>query len=257
MKAIKSSKPKKEPLRRRRAISKRPKMTFHIVSLIPESVESYVTSSILGRAIEDGYVAVKTYAIRDYSTDKWRRADRPPYGGGPGMVIEPEPVLRAIAAAVKGRKAYRIIFTTPRGERFTTAVAARYAAEAATHDGDGAKRERPIKDVVIVCGRYEGIDARVREVYPMEEVSIGEYVLTGGELVALVIMDSTVRQIPGVLGNFDSREEARVSTDYIYTRPESFKWKGKTFTVPEVLRSGDHAAMDAWKLAQEAKRRQE
>lgn len=253
MKPIKSSTAKK-PLRRRRPVAKTPRITFHVVTLFPESLTSYVETSILGRAITDGYVAVKTYGIRDFSTEKWNRVDRPPYGGGPGMVLEPEPIIRAIAKATSRKKAYRILFTTPRGELFTNAVAKRYADAAATHDEAGTKRSAPVKDIIIVCGRYEGIDARVREVFPMEEISVGDFVLTGGELAALIVMDTTIRQVPGVLGNFDSREESRVSTDYVYTRPESFKWKGKTYQVPEVLRSGDHAAMEAWKKTKEQER---
>jgi tRNA (guanine37-N1)-methyltransferase len=231
------------PKNRRRPVAKSAKLTFHIVTLFPESLDSYTKSSILGRAIEDGYIAIKTYNPRDYSKDKWARVDRKPYGGGPGMVLEAEPVIRAIAAAIGKKKGTRILFMTPRGVQFTNETAAKYA--------DAAKSAKG-KDIVIVCGRYEGIDARVRDAFKMEDVSVGPFVMTGGELGALIVMDATIRQVPGILGNFDSREEARASTDFVYTRPESFKWKKKAFKVPAVLLSGNHALIDEWKLAQEA-----
>lgn len=235
---------KKRIKNRRRPLAKSPKITFHVVTLFPESLDSYTKTSILGRAIEDGYVSIKTYNPRDFSEDKWRRIDRKPYGGGPGMVLEAEPVIKAIAKAVGNKKGVRILFMTPRGTQFTNETATKYAT--------AAEKSKAGKEIVIVCGRYEGIDARVREAFKMEDVSVGPFVMTGGELGALIVMDATIRQIPGILGNFDSREEARTSTDYVYTRPESFKWKKKEYRVPAVLLSGNHAAMDAWKVAKEA-----
>jgi tRNA (guanine37-N1)-methyltransferase len=226
---------------RRRPVSKKPKMTFHVITLFPESLDSYIGASIVGRAIEDGYISVKAYNPRDFVDDKWHRVDRPPYGGGPGMVMEALPIIKAIEKA-KGKKKARIVFLTPRGRQFDTSVATEYAA-------DAIKKKGAIKDVVFVCGRYEGIDARVREAFPMDEVSIGPFVLTGGELAAMAIIDSTIRQLPGILGNFDSREEARASTDWVYTRPEVFKHRRKEYSVPKVLLSGNHKDIDAWRAA--------
>jgi tRNA (guanine37-N1)-methyltransferase len=187
----------------------------------------------LKRALEDKKIKVSFYNPRDYTKDKWRRIDRIPYGGGPGMVIEAEPVIKAIAAAVKKSKKPKIIFLSPGGKELTNTYA------------EGVSKK--FKDVVIVCGRYEGIDARVKKVFRMDEVSIGPYVLTGGELPAMVIMDVVARRIPGVLGNIDSLEERRVSTGEVYTRPEVLVYKGKKYKVPTVLLSGHHKKIEDWK----------
>lgn len=211
----------------------RPKVRFHVVTLFPEALSSYLGASIVGRAIEDGYVAVTTENPRDYTDDPGRRVDRKPYGGGPGMVLEALPVARAVAAAAKGKPKARLVLFSPSGKNFTNELAAEYAAA---------------KDVVLVCGRYEGIDARIKAMFPqIEEVSVGPYVLSGGELPALVVIDATLRQVPGVLGDDASVEERRVASADAYTRPASFKWKGKTYAVPEILLSGHHAAIDKFR----------
>lgn len=208
-------------------------MNFHIVTLFPESMESYIKSSIIGRAVEDKKIKIKFYNPRDFSIDKDKRIDRKPYGGGPGMVIQAEPVIKAIAKAVGRKKKIKILLTTPSGQKFTTEYAK-----------DSAKK---FKDLVIVCGRYEGIDARIKKIFKMDEVSIGDYVLTGGELPALVILDSISRQIKGVLGNELSLEEERISSSDVYTRPEIFKYKNKIYKVPEILLTGNHAKIDNWR----------
>jgi tRNA (guanine37-N1)-methyltransferase len=166
--------------------------------------------------------------------DKWDRVDQKPYGGGPGMVIQALPVAKAIEKAKKACKgATKIVFFNPSGKLFDTA----YAKTAA----------KKYKNVIFVCGRYEGIDARVKKMFKMEDISVGPFVLTGGELPAMIMMDSISRQIEGVLGNYDSREEERVSSPDSYTRPEVVEYKGKKFRVPKVLLSGNHKLIDEWR----------
>lgn len=214
-------------------------MHFHLISLFPHAFDSYFGESILKRAIEDKKVKVSFYNPRDFVENKWKRVDRPPYGGGPGLVIEAEPVVKAIAAAQKVAKGKaKILFFSPRGAQFTN--------ESAT------KLAKKYKHVILVCGRYEGIDARVRKVFKMESVSVGPFVLTGGELPAMIVADVISRQIPGVLGNFDSLEERRASTDQVYTRPEVFTYKGKNYRVPKILLSGHQAKIEEWKKGQKS-----
>lgn len=207
-------------------------MHFHIITLFPKAFDSYLGESILKRAIEDKKIKVSFYNPRDFADNKWKRVDRPPYGGGPGLVIEAEPVVRAIAKA-KGKKDAKIIFLSPSGKQFTNTYAQGVA--------------KKYKDIIIVSGRYEGIDARVKKVFKMEEVSIGPFVLTGGELPAMLMVDVISRQVEGVLGNFDSLEESRTASPDVYTRPEVFTYKDKKYKVPKVLLSGDHKKIEDWK----------
>lgn len=222
-------------------------MNFHIITLFPESFSSYINESILGRAIQDKKIKIKFYNPRDFTKDKFRHIDQKPYGGGPGMVIQAEPVIKAIEKAiinVKGRMKkvkikdpkVKIIFFSPSGKKFDTDYA--------------KKTSKKFTDIIMICGRYEGIDARVKKVFKMEDISVGDYVLTGGELPAMVLIDSISRQIEGVLGNFNSREEERVSSSLVYTRPEVLEYKGKKYRVPKVLLSGDHKKIEEWKKSQ-------
>lgn len=206
--------------------------TFHVVTLFPEAFESYLASSIVGRAIKEKHIRVRFYNPRDFTKDKWRRVDQRPYGGGPGMVLQAEPFVKAVQKAV-GKKKADVYFFDASGKEFT--------------NGDARLLARHAKDVVLICGHYEGIDARVQKILKAKKVSIGPYTLTGGELPALIVMDAVSRQIPGVLGTFESIEEERVSSSEVYTRPEVLKWKGKNYRVPGVLLSGNHAAIDLWK----------
>lgn len=208
-------------------------MKFHIVTLFPEAFNSYLSSSILKRAIEDKKVNVQFYNPRDFTKDKNRRIDRKPYGGGPGMVIEAEPVIKAIEKAKGRKRKVKIVFLTPGGKNFNNTYA--------------EKLVKSYNDIIIVCGRYEGIDSRVRKVFKTDEISIGPYVLTGGELPAMVIMDVVARRIKGVLGNDDSVEERRVASSEVYTRPEILVYKGKKYSVPKVLISGHHKNIESWK----------
>lgn len=209
-------------------------MNFHIITLFPKAFDSYLGESILKRAIEDKKIKVAFYNPRDFTVNKWKRVDRPPYGGGPGLVIEAEPVAKAIEAVLKKtRGKAKIIFLSPRGKQFTNEYA--------------GKTAKKFKHIVLVSGRYEGIDARVKKIFKMDEVSVGPFVLTGGELPAMLMIDVISRQVPGILGNFDSLEERRLASPQVYTRPEVFKYKGKNYRVPKILLSGHKAKIEEWK----------
>jgi len=207
-------------------------MRFHIVTIFPETFDSYLKESIIGRAIKDKKISIKFYNPIDYCKPK-ERVDGRPYGGGPGMVLRPEPVLKALSK-IKINKKTKVILLSIAGKKFNTS----YAKTSA----------KKYTDIVLISGRYEGIDSRVKKIYKAEELSIGDYVLTGGELPAMVLIDSISRQIPGVLGKYESLEEERVSSSEVYTRPEVLKYKGKNHKVPKVLLSGNHAKINEWKI---------
>lgn len=207
-------------------------MTFHIVTLFPDAFGSYLGESILKRAIEDKKIKVKFYNPRNFTNDKWHRVDQRPYGGGPGMVIEALPVIKAIKKAKGNKKKVKIIWFTPNGQQFDTV----YAKSASTYS-----------DIIFICGRYEGIDARVKKVFKVDEISVGPFVLTGGELPAMILIDSIARQVKGVLGDINSLEESRVASSDVYTRPEVVEYKGKKYRVPKILLSGNHKKIDEWK----------
>ncbi len=208
-------------------------MRFHIITIFPEMFDSYLKESILGRAIKDKKISVKFYNPMDFCKPK-ERVDGRPYGGGPGMVLRPELFLKAFSKIkTKNKKKTKIILFSASGKKFTTD----YAKQSA----------KKYNDIILISGRYEGIDARVQKILRAEEISIGDYVLTGGELPAMVLIDSISRQIPGVLGKYESLEEERVSTSEVYTRPEILKYKGKNYRVPKVLLSGNHKLIDDWK----------
>ena len=206
-------------------------MNFHVITLFPEVVDAYVNASILGRAQREKLLKVKTYQLRDTAGNKWGKVDERPYGGGPGMVLRAEPVIKAVEKIRRGKK-MKVLITAAGGKPLTNAY---------------AKALLKNKDVIIVCGRYEGIDARALKALKAEEVSVGPYILTGGEVPAMAIIDCAARQIKGVLGKFESLEESRVASHEIYTRPEILKIKGKSYRVPKVLLSGHHAKKDEWK----------
>jgi len=213
-------------------------MNFHVITLFPEVIDAYAGASILGRAQKDKKITIKSYHLRDFVTNKWGKADERPYGGGPGMVLQAEPFVRAVEKLRKKNPKAKVLITAAGGVPLTHAY---------------AKKLTKQKDVIILCGRYEGIDARVKKILKAEEVSVGPYILTGGELPALTIIDTAARQIPGVFGKFESLEEGRVASHEIYTRPEIFEHKGKKYRVPKVLLSGNHAQMDAWKEGSRSK----
>ena len=194
--------------------------------------------SILGRAIKDKKITIKFYNPRDFikaPKNNYRPVDDRPYGGGPGMVMRAEPILKAVEKSIskiKSKKIKIILFSTS-GKKFTTS----YAKTSA----------KKYTDIILISGRYEGIDARVQKILKAEEISIGNYVLTGGELPAMILIDSISRQIPGVLGKYESLEEERISSSEVYTRPEILKYKGKNYKVPRILLSGNHAKIDKWR----------
>lgn len=206
-------------------------MNFHVITLFPEVIESYAQASILGRAQKEKLLKVKAYQLRDHAGNKWGKVDERPYGGGPGMVLRAEPVIKAVEKIRKGKK-MKVLVTSAGGKPLTNAYAKKLSKE---------------KDVVIVCGRYEGIDVRAIKALRAEEVSVGPYILTGGEVPAMAIIDCAARQIKGVLGKFESLEESRVASHDMYTRPEVLAVKGKNYKVPKILLSGHRAKIDEWK----------
>lgn len=218
-------------------------MNFHVITLFPNLVQGYLSDSILARAIREKKIMVYFYNPRDFATPSkaqkgkkqpYLRVDDKPYGGGPGMVMEAMPVIKAIEKAMKKAKGKaQVILTAPGGEQFTTIMA--------------KKIIKAKKDVIIVAGRYEGIDERVAKIFKAKKISVGPYVLTGGEIPVMAIIDCVSRQVEGVLGNFDSREEERVASQEVYTRPEVLRHKGKNYKVPKVLLSGNHQKIEEWR----------
>ena len=207
-------------------------MTFDIVTIFPAMIEQPLAAGIIGRAIERGTLDVKVRDLRDFTTDRHRIVDDVPYGGGPGMVLKPDPIFRALDAVEAERGTpLTVIMTSPQGRRFTQAEAQRLSG---------------LEHVVLLCGRYEGFDDRVRE-RVAEELSIGDYVLTGGELPALVILDAVARFVPGVVGDEQSVVEDSFSRGLLdfpqFTRPPEIA----TLRVPDVLLSGNHAEIRRWR----------
>ncbi len=223
--------------------------------------DSYLSESILGRAIKEKKIKVTFINPRKFVTGKYKKVwpdgnvsaqvDDKPYAGGPGMVMRADPVIRAVESAlikitnyelriknvkskIKNQKSKILIINfIPSAEKFETKMAKNFSQK--------------YTDIIMICGRYEGIDARVDKILKTRKISIGDYVLTGGEIPAMILIDSISRQIEGVLGNFDSREEERVSSSEIYTRPEIFEHNGKKYRVPKVLLSGNHKDIEDWK----------
>ncbi|MBK5936808.1 tRNA (guanosine(37)-N1)-methyltransferase TrmD [Halorhodospira halophila] len=207
-----------------------------VVTVFPEMVEQVARFGVVGRAAERGLIELAAWNPRDYATDRHATVDDRPYGGGPGMVMKVEPLGRAIQAArAADPRPARVIHLSPQGARL---------------DQDGVARLAARERVIYLCGRYEGIDERLLEAEVDEELSIGDYVLSGGELAAMVAIDATTRLVPGALGHEDSAAEDSFATGLLdhphYTRPEVYEGQG----VPEVLRSGDHGAVDTWRLKQ-------
>jgi tRNA (guanine37-N1)-methyltransferase len=207
-------------------------MTVDIVTIFPAMIEQPLAAGVLGRAIERGTLDVKVRDLREFTTDRHRVVDDVPYGGGPGMVLKPDPIFRALDAIEAERGTpLTVVMMSPQGRRFTQAEAQRLSG---------------LEHVVLLCGRYEGFDDRVRE-RVTEEMSIGDYVLTGGELPALVILDAIARFVPGVVGDGQSVVEDSFSRGLLdfpqFTRPPEIG----AFRVPEVLLSGNHAEIRRWR----------
>lgn len=216
---------------------------FHILTLFPDMVMDGLNTSIIGRAIEAGLLEINAVNIRDYSTNKHMKVDDYPYGGGAGLVMQPEPVYRAYEDLTKDmKKKPRVVYLTPQGTTFHQEMAKELAKE---------------EELVFLCGHYEGIDERVLEEIVTDYVSIGDYVLTGGELPAMVMIDSISRLVPGVLHNDDSAGDESFENGLLeypqYTRPPVFLDK----EVPEVLLSGHHENIRKWRHEQSVKRTKE
>jgi tRNA (guanine37-N1)-methyltransferase len=213
-------------------------MRFHIITIFPGMFDSYLRESLFKRAQAKKIVSVRAYDLRTFTKNKYRKVDDRPFGGGPGMVLAIQPVWDAVKKiksmsrkTLKKRKVRVILFST-RGKRLDAAIARRLAQ---------------YDDLILICGRYEGVDERVAEHIADEEISIGDYVLSGGEIPALALMEAVSRQIPGFLGKEESLEEINGSFP-TYTRPEVFvPAKGKKWSVPSVLLSGDHKKIAAWR----------
>ena len=222
-------------------------MNFHILTLFPEMVLQGLHTSILGRAVERNCISIEAVNIRDYTLDKHGKVDDYTYGGGAGMLMQAQPVYDAWRAveeriAARGASGGRVIYVTPQGRTFHQKMAQELAQE---------------EDLIFLCGHYEGIDERVLEEIVTDEISLGDYVLTGGELAAMVMVDAIARLVPGVLHNTDSAVTESFGDGLLeypqYSRPEI--WHDKR--VPPVLLSGDHAKVDAWRLEQSILRTKE
>lgn len=216
-------------------------MRIDIITVLPELIQGFMQESIVGRAQKKGLAEIHIHNLRDYTTDKWRRVDDYPFGGFAGMVMQCEPIDRCISALTAERHYDQIIFTSPDGEQFNQPMANRLSL---------------CENIIILCGHYKGIDYRIREHLITKEVSIGDYVLTGGELAAAVMADAIVRILPGAIGD----EQSALSDSFqdnllaapVYTRPAEYKgWK-----VPEVLLSGNERLIKEWELQQSLERTQ-
>jgi tRNA (guanine37-N1)-methyltransferase len=209
-------------------------MKFNVLTLFPEIITSASSASILGKALERGDITIRTTDIRDHATDKHKMVDDYPYGGGPGMVMKAEPIFNAVKS-LSMPPGSPLILLTPQGEQFNHSMARELAASG---------------EMALLCGRYEGIDERVRELLPVREISLGDFVLTGGEFAALAIIDAVSRFIPGVLGDENSPIEESFASGLLeypqFTRPAEFMGH----EVPEILLSGDHGKVDRWRREQ-------
>ena len=207
-------------------------MTVNILTIFPEMFESVFSASILGRAREQGLLDIRLTDIRPYSASKHKNTDDYPFGGGAGMVMMAQPIMDAMADVTAAQPGAKRIYLGPRGRKLTTALARELAQE---------------KELILLCGHYEGVDQRALDACIDEEISIGDYILTGGELAAMVLTDCVARFIPGVLGSAESPEEESFSDGLLeypqYTRPRELDGR----TVPDVLLSGDHAKIRAWR----------
>ncbi len=211
-------------------------MIFSVITIFPESFESYLASSILKRAQKRGLIKINFYNPRNFVTDRHKTVDDRPFGGGAGMVMKAEPILKAIYA-VRHRmsgmpNSSKVALLSAQGKPFDQKMARNWA--------------KKYKNIILISGRYEGVDERVKKILKAEEVSAGPYVLTGGELPAMVVIDAVSRHIKGVLGKAESLEEKHGSYP-VYTRPETIKWRGKNYRVPKVLLSGDHKKIAAYR----------
>lgn len=212
-------------------------LQFDVLTIFPEIIRDAVSYGLLGRACQNGLIAVHTHNLRDFSDDKHRRVDDVPYGGGPGMVLKPDPVVKGIEAATLREGRVKRIMLSPRGNVLSQEKVKAYTAE---------------NQLILVCGRYEGVDERSLA-YVDEEISIGDYILAGGEFAALVIIDAVSRLVPGVVGDQASLEQESLKNGLLeypqYTRPRVFRG----MEVPEVLLTGNHGEIEKWRREESEK----
>jgi len=213
-------------------------MKFHILTIFPNIFDSYFNESIIKRAREKNLIDIKTYNLRDFTEDKHKKVDDSPYGGGPGMVLKIEPIQKAVSSILKNPKSEirnpkktRVILFSTRGKKL---------------DQKKAQKLAKYDNLILICGRYEGVDERVAKYIADEEISVGDFVLSGGELPAMILTDAVARFVPGVLGKKESLETIKGSYP-VYTRPESVEVEGKKRSVPKVLTSGNHSKIDIWR----------
>lgn len=226
-------------------------LKFDIVTIFPGMVQPMLREGIVARALERGLIDVAVFDLRDFTTDRHRVVDDTPFGGGPGMVLKPEPFFRAMARIRETRgEPTAVVLPTPQGKPFAHAIAARLAGVDAVSAGETPAATH----TVVLCGRYEGIDERVRDALATEELSIGDYVLSGGELAAMVMLDACARLVPGVVGDERSVREDSFATALLdhphYTRPAEFEGR----RVPDVLLSGHHGDIERWRRREALRR---
>jgi len=218
-------------------------INFHIITIFPDAIKNYFDISVLARAQKKKLIKINLYNPRDFTSDRHKKVDDRPFGGGPGMVMKVEPILKTIQF-IKSKKRMRntdVILLSPSGRQFNQKIAKDFANK--------------YKDIIIICGRYEGMDERIKKVisdlgFRVFSLSVGPYVLSGGELAAAIIVDAVSRHIFGVLGKEESLEEKRFGIGVpVYTRPEIFEFKNKKYKVPKVLLSGNHEKIKNWKLS--------
>ena len=216
-------------------------MRFDIITIFPKIFDSYFSESIIKRAVKTKKIRIKIWNLRNFTKNKHKKVDDKPYGGGAGMVLQVEPILRAVHK-IKPNAKTKIIILSAKGKQFNQKIAGDWAAK--------------YRQIILISGRYEGIDERVKTILRAEEISIGPYVLTGGEIPAMAIVDAVSRHIPGVLGKSESLEEKRYGAGVpAFTRPEIFSVRGsafggknKKYKVPEILLSGDHKKIENWRI---------
>ncbi|MBU4347947.1 tRNA (guanosine(37)-N1)-methyltransferase TrmD [Patescibacteria group bacterium] len=212
-------------------------MKFDIITIFPKILDSYFSESILKRAQKNKFISIKVHNLRDFTLDRHNKVDDTPYGGGPGMVFKVEPIAKAVesikrqATSKKKKIKSRVILFSLRGKKFDAKI---------------AKRFSKYDQLILICGRYEGVDERVAKYVADEEISIGDFVLSGGELAAGITVDAVSRFIPGVLGKYESLEEIKGSYP-VYTKPDVVKINNNRRIVPQVLLSGNHKKIDEWR----------
>lgn len=214
-------------------------MNFHIITLFPKLFDSFLRETIIARAIAEGKMTANRYYIRDFNDEEKKRIDARPYGGGPGMVMRAMPIVQAVESIKKKKPQAKVYIMSPRGKQF---------------DNKLAEKMKKEKDIILICGRYEGIDARAKKILKATEISVGPYTLSGGEVPAMIVIDAVTRRLPGVLGDPDSIEEKRNASGEIYTRPEVIDHKGKKYRVPKILLSGHHRDIETWRGKKDKKK---